>query len=320
MNHEDRAIVAKNVRVGKWPESITFWVIGSGIGTQVVAAAAMAAGLVPVDETFSWANFLGPFHMVLLHLPIGMLSFALLLELLLWRWPSNDGRRILGLLLGVSALSAVTTIGLGYLRASTGNYSPDLLEWHRNFGFAVGGLTVMTWIHHFFLPSTPAPVRLLTHRLMLGAAAVALAVAGHGGGSLTHGSQFLSEHAPGFLKPLLEPSHAGPSTPKPKLTSKPLVRRPGEADVASILAAKCLSCHGPEKQKSAFRVDQPDILMRGGKSGQVAVVPGDPLKSNLLRVVLLPRDHDEAMPPEGKSPLTVPEIAALIHWIQSGAP
>lgn len=318
MNHKDRTVVANIVRVGIWPGSIPFWVVGSGMGTPGVAAAAMAASQVPAGEAFSWANFLGPFHMVLLHLPIGMLSFALLLELVLWRRPSDDGRRLLGLLLGVSALSAVMTIGLGYLRASTGNYSPDLLEWHRNFGFAVGGLAVITWIHHFFLPSAPRPVRLLAHRLLLGAAALALTVAGHGGGSLTHGSQFLSEHAPGFLKPLLDPIHAGPSTPTPQL--KPLVHAPGEVDVASILAAKCLNCHGPEKQKSGFRVDQPDVLMRGGKSGQAAVVPGDPLKSNLLRVVLLPRDHDDAMPPEGKSPLTAPEIAAIIHWIQSGAP
>ena len=35
---------------------------------------------------------------------------------------------------------------------------------------------------------------------------------------------------------------------------------------------------------------------------------------------MLPRDHDDVMPPTGKEPLTTEEVVTLINWIQEGAP
>lgn len=52
--------------------------------------------------------------------------------------------------------------------------------------------------------------------------------------------------------------------------------------VARLFEAKCLSCHGPEKQKGQFRIDQRESLLKGGESGVAAVVPGDPAKSGLF--------------------------------------
>ena len=44
------------------------------------------------------------------------------------------------------------------------------------------------------------------------------------------------------------------------------------------------------------------------------------MKSNLLRLILLPEDHDDVMPPKGKAPLTPEEMLAVSRWIQAGAP
>ena len=41
------------------------------------------------------AAFLGPFHMVVLHFPIGLFSFAALLELITWFRPFEGLRRVL---------------------------------------------------------------------------------------------------------------------------------------------------------------------------------------------------------------------------------
>jgi mono/diheme cytochrome c family protein len=92
------------------------------------------------------------------------------------------------------------------------------------------------------------------------------------------------------------------------------------AGVAKVFEARCLSCHGPEKQKGRFRIDQRESLLKGGASGVAAVVPGDPARSGLFRMILLPAAHEEVMPPAGKEPLSDSEILAVFRWIQAGAP
>jgi hypothetical protein len=51
-----------------------------------------------------------------------------------------------------------------------------------------------------------------------------------------------------------------------------------------------------------------------------AVVPGDPGKSGLFRMILLPVTHEEVMPPAGKQRLADADILAVFRWIQAGAP
>ena len=86
-----------------------------------------------------------------------------------------------------------------------------------------------------------------------------------------------------------------------------------------IFATKCYNCHGPEKQKSDYRLDKPELVCKGGKSGKVAIKPFDPIESHLVRLILLPPQHDDVMPPDGKQPLTVEEIMNIVDWIRNGA-
>jgi hypothetical protein len=74
------------------------------------------------------------------------------------------------------------------------------------------------------------------------------------------------------------------------------------------------------KQKGEYRLDQKAVALKGGESGRIAVKPGDPFESHLVRAVLLPPDDDDVMPPKGKKALTTDEIVMLIRWVQMGAP
>ncbi|MDY3561121.1 PSD1 and planctomycete cytochrome C domain-containing protein [Gemmata sp. JC673] len=88
-----------------------------------------------------------------------------------------------------------------------------------------------------------------------------------------------------------------------------------EKKVRPVLVEKCVSCHGPEKQKGGLRVDSRAALLQGGDSGP-SLVPGKPNESLLTRV--LAHDGELKMPPKNKLP--APEIAALKEWVQAGAP
>ncbi|MFM8273637.1 MAG: c-type cytochrome domain-containing protein [Gemmata sp.] len=84
-----------------------------------------------------------------------------------------------------------------------------------------------------------------------------------------------------------------------------------EKRVRPLLVEKCVSCHGPDKQKGGLRLDTKEGWRRGGDSGP-AVAPGDPDKSPLIQAVR--RTGELKMPPKDK--LTDAEVAALVRWVK----
>lgn len=90
-----------------------------------------------------------------------------------------------------------------------------------------------------------------------------------------------------------------------------------KVDVAPLLSARCLECHGAEKQKGKLRLDNKADAFKGGKGG-VAFKAGDADGGDLVRRVALPKADDDHMPPEG-DPLTGPQINLLKKWIAEGA-
>jgi cytochrome c553 len=88
-------------------------------------------------------------------------------------------------------------------------------------------------------------------------------------------------------------------------------------DVEPILSGNCVKCHGPEKQKGGLRFDSRDAAFKAGESGDMAIVPGAPAKSSLIRRVTS-HDGDEQMPPKGER-LPPQTIAILQNWIEEGA-
>lgn len=89
-----------------------------------------------------------------------------------------------------------------------------------------------------------------------------------------------------------------------------------EKEIRPLLLAKCIDCHGPDKQKGGLRLDSKQGWMSGGDSGP-AIVPGDPEKSILFKAVEY-EGRDFKMPPKGKLPHNA--IQAFGEWIKLGAP
>lgn len=88
--------------------------------------------------------------------------------------------------------------------------------------------------------------------------------------------------------------------------------------VQPIFVQHCVECHGPKKIKGDLRLDSFAHTMKGGTS-ESTVVPGSLSDSELVRLIKLPADHDDVMPPEKSPRLTADEIEAITWWIQQGA-
>lgn len=87
-----------------------------------------------------------------------------------------------------------------------------------------------------------------------------------------------------------------------------------EQRIRPLLAARCLECHGSQKQQAGLRVDSRAALLQGGDSGP-AIQSDMPDESLLLRAIGY-RD-DIKMPPQQK--LSDEEIGLLTQWIRGGA-
>ena len=88
-------------------------------------------------------------------------------------------------------------------------------------------------------------------------------------------------------------------------------------DVLPVLETKCFDCHKGAKTKGGLTLDLLADALKGGESGDPAIVPGKPEKSALLARVTSD-DVEEVMPPKG-GPLAKEQIATLTKWIAEGA-
>jgi hypothetical protein len=92
-------------------------------------------------------------------------------------------------------------------------------------------------------------------------------------------------------------------------------------DVRPIFNHHCTSCHGGVKQAGGLSFIYREKALGKGKSGEVAIVPGQPEQSALFRRVTS-KDPDERMPPPGRGErmgLSTAEVEVMRQWITGGA-
>lgn len=100
----------------------------------------------------------------------------------------------------------------------------------------------------------------------------------------------------------------------------PPISRPVDfiRDVQPIFMDACYRCHGPRRQKSGFRLDDPAAAMEGGDYGK-AILPGNSMESPLIEYVAHLEPDMEMPPLDNGDPLTNEQIGILRAWIDQGA-
>jgi Protein of unknown function (DUF1553)/Protein of unknown function (DUF1549)/Planctomycete cytochrome C len=92
-------------------------------------------------------------------------------------------------------------------------------------------------------------------------------------------------------------------------------------DVRPILSQHCFKCHGPDDKarKAGLRLDLRNSAIGKTKSGEVAIVPGKPDASELVRRIHSDDASEMMPPPATKKPLSDAQKAILKQWIEEGA-
>ena len=89
-------------------------------------------------------------------------------------------------------------------------------------------------------------------------------------------------------------------------------------DVLPIFRQHCQGCHQGAKKGGDYMMTQFASLLSGGESGEIAVVPGKPDDSYLIKQIT-PVDGHAEMPAGTKQPLSEVEIETIRTWIAQGA-
>jgi uncharacterized membrane protein len=253
--------------------------------------------------------FLGRFHVLALHLPIGIILALFVLEYLSRKERYRYLDAASPYLWSATAISAVVTVVLGFMHFAEGSFTGPSGDQHRFYGTVVAVVAAgVALLRVSSFASSYKPLFFPASLVLL----VLVSITGHYGGNLTHGSTYLVEYAPQPLRSL-----AG-LAPRRTITSVSTAE-PFADVVGPMLVERCASCHNEDKQEADLVLTTYAGVMRGGESGRV-VVAGNTQLSELLRRIELPHDDEEFMPAEGKTPLTDQQVAIIRWWIEAGAP
>ncbi|HET6217137.1 MAG TPA: c-type cytochrome domain-containing protein [Acidobacteriaceae bacterium] len=285
---------------------------GQGIKLIWVASLVVSVSLLLLPFVFrldgkthaDWQQFLGRFHPLVVHLPIGLILLVPLLEVAGRARPALHEAAVF--VLSLSLLSCLLALTLGYLLAYGSGEAGAGVSRHM-WGAIALTIGVLGCV---LLRGASGGLRGFYPYLLAGVLLL-LAWTAHQGGSLTHGDKYLTEYLPQPLKRL-----GGMGTVQAKAFDFPdsfYARH-----LYPVFDANCVVCHGEQKVKGGLRLDTYDRLMRGGKEGAV-IIPGKPDRSILLERITLPTDHKKFMPSEGKPPLKPEEITWIRAWILQGA-
>ena len=238
---------------------------------------------------------IGNLHPLFVHLPIGILTFAFILEVYL-KIKKSEQTDIAKLALGLTAITALFSLGTGWLLGDNGGY--DELALSRHKWMAVGLtvcsilLFVLRTLPHNWCKKVYVPLFLVTLAL--------LGITGHLGGNMTHGDDFLfKEHTVSEVA-IVDINKAN--------AYKDIIQ--------PILDSKCVSCHNANKAKGDLLLTSKASIIAGGENGSILdSINGE--AASLLTRLHLPLDNKLHMPPKGKVQLTAEEISLLKWWIKN---
>ena len=265
-------------------------------------------------------NFIGRFHILIVHFPIGIIFLGFIMHVLTYLTAFAHLQKSVSFVLWLGFLMSINATVIGYLLMSVEDFGGRAMDLHMYFGLSVVVFSLLALV--FSIKGS----RGLTG-LTLAFAVSATMASGHFGGAMVHEADYLTEHAPEALKPALlvglnhqdklDTTLEGEDDAPAEI---PLGERVIYTDfVVPILDKTCNECHNEDKIKGKLRMDTHELLLAGAEESDFpTVLPGDSAESEMILRVTLPTDDDDFMPPKGDG-LTEDEIKLLSLWIDAGA-
>ena len=248
-----------------------------------------------------WLQVVGRMHPLVLHFPVVLvILYALTMLIFVFKKEKADDsfKHVTDLLLLLAAFSSVFTALAGLFLSKEEGYDAEALQWHKWSGVTIAVFT-LGWYYFGKRLQAKRIISLFTSVVAI----LLISFAGHQGAGITHGQNFL-------LAPMLPEKKQPVIAPEEAIVFTHMVK--------PILETKCESCHNSKKAKGQLVMETEELLIKGGKSGELWDSTAADL-GLLLRRVHLPLEAKKHMPPQGKPQLTEQEIEIITQWIRKGA-
>ena len=239
---------------------------------------------------------IGHLHPLFVHLPIGIILLTFLLEVYSRFIAKKSFDEVIEFTLLVAGVTALLSLGTGWLLSEESGYDEDALFLHRWMAVA---FTITTLLLYLVKRSKRNGVNKTYIPLFLVVLGL-ISLTGHFGGNMTHGEDYL------FVEEKEEI----------------VITNVQEAQVYAqiiqpILDDKCMSCHNASKAKGGLVMSSPNEMIKGGDNGRLLDTLSGSTGSLFLERVHLPIENEDHMPPKGKVQLTDNEKALLEWWMEN---
>ena len=253
----------------------------------------------------------GRFHPILVHLPIGILAFGIILVFLSEKGTSKhlDSIRLAFLLGGIFAV--ISSIS-GFLQYQYEGFTWETVQFHFFFGWATA--IASFWLFYEVNKANSNPKNL---KLKAAGLFGLMLFTGHLGGNITHGEEYLIEVLPPEMQSLIgyeiepEKGLVLPEQGWEELAYYDQVVQP-------ILNQNCKSCHNPKNLKGELDLTSFEKMLEGGEDGSI-LTAGNAKESALYSRLVLPKEDEDHMPPEEKRQPEKEAIELIRAWIDLGA-
>lgn len=264
-------------------------------------------------------EYVGQFHPIFLHLPIGLYLGIFALEVILLFKEDEDWDDAIAWLHFIGLLSCAAAVASGIWLHETGGYGDrEILLQHKNGGLIVGGLAIAAFLFQRISSYTQGRFSKFIYRALILSLTIAITITGHLGGTFTHGEI--------ELLPVFETESDVETLPEQAVADalEEVVSAPEDltvyAEVISpLFKAYCNDCHGVKKSKGKLRMHTPEAILAGGKH-DFFINKENPGQSLLITNIMLPEDDEDVMPPEDEfNPLNDDQKAVINWWVENGA-
>lgn len=155
----------------------------------------------PKDKASEMVLFIGHFHPILLHLPVGALAVLVLMEMicLTKRGEASMGGAAL-LTLWVGCAGSVAAVVAGIMLSRGGGYEGGNFTLHQTMALVGTGGVLLALVVRLIAMSRENSELLHAYRAVFLLSFAIMGAGAHFGGNMTHGSKFLTQHAPEPIK------------------------------------------------------------------------------------------------------------------------
>lgn len=257
----------------------------------------------------SWELFIGRFHPLMVHLPIGIFILGYLFELTRQFGSKyfNPSTKSIIIIYSIGLLAGIAAAFTGWLLSQSEDYGIIALDDHKITGISTLIVMLLVIILHIKGSYIDGKIKLLSSTVAI----ILTSITGHLGGNLTHGASYLIEYAPMQIIQSIPSRYDRVSdmTPDSVIIYRDLLK--------PAILDKCLACHNTDDNKGGLVLDGFQNWFAEADHG-TPIVARSLEQSEIFNRVTLANDDEKVMPPRAPG-ISYTDIQILKYWIENGA-